>query len=106
MSRFVLVGRWFGEVGDLNRVFRGVVEEPADTGLEIGHPVSVTFDMGTPTVRVTSPQAHGRYSLEGMPSTDFVLVSFLCQDRQVGGEARLEEEEQRWGGEIYRGASD
>lgn len=99
MSRLTLRGRWMGEAHDPGRTFQGVVDEPGPSGLRPGDPVTVTFDPGAPA----RPQAraHGRYRLEGMPATTFVLVSFTRQDRDPGERAGQDGDEQVWGGELF-----
>ena len=52
----------------------------------------------------TSPQAHGRSSLEGMPSVHFVLVSFTRKDSDHDDRAVQDDPEQLWGGDIFTGS--
>lgn len=102
MSPLTLRGRWTGEVGEPGRSFQGTVEDPGHTGLQPGGPVAVTFEPGAARDH-TSPQAHGRYRLEGMPSVNFVLVSFTRQDGDHDDRAMQDDGEQFWGGDIFTG---
>ena len=101
MSTFILRGRWHGDEIDPTRRFVGKVENGGTTGLEPGAQVVVTFQNDDFLLHTRPFQAHGRYSLEGMPSDTFVLTSFLRKDGASVQEATREGEEQLWGGEIF-----
>ncbi|AWN21879.1 hypothetical protein DKM44_00365 [Deinococcus irradiatisoli] len=101
MSTFLLKGCWIGALHAPDRYFRGTVEEPGETGLRLGDPVIVKFENNTITLQARLTPASGRYSLEGMPSSDFVLASFIRKDGEVSREADQPGEEQLWGGDLF-----
>ena len=101
MSRFILKGRWYGEPHDPERYFQGTVEDPGHTGLQQDDVVRVKFEAGRFTAHTNPTQQHGHYSLDGMPSEEFVLASFVRRDGAVGEEAVGEGEPQLWGGDLF-----
>lgn len=101
MSNFTLKGRWHGDSPETPRHFIGKVQDPGATGLRPGDVVTVTYQHDQFVGRASAAQLHGRYSLEGMPASTFVLTSFLRKDGVIGREAEQYGEEQLWGGDIY-----
>ena len=83
-------------------MFEGVVVTPAESGLPIGAPVRVLYEAGRPSVYASSAQAHGRYSLDGMPSSTFVLASFVRQDGLHTAYGAHEAVDGLWGGELFQ----
>ncbi|GGK16676.1 hypothetical protein GCM10008955_07630 [Deinococcus malanensis] len=100
MSNFVLKGRWYGEIYDENRCFKGRVVDGGHTGLKSGDEVTVTYKVDQHTLRHHTTQAGGGYSLDGMPDNSFILTSFLRRGGVTGHEVLPDEDDQEWGGEI------
>ncbi|GGR13211.1 hypothetical protein [Deinococcus ruber] len=101
MSEFILKGRWHGELYAPDRHFQGTVEVPGPSALQVGDRVTVTFVEDRPTVHCNPTQLHGHFSLDGMPREDFVLVSFVRKDGEVGADATQDGDAQRWGGDLF-----
>ena len=102
MTLFVLKGHWSGTPNTPDHAFEGVVVTPADSGLAIGAPVQVIYEAGHPAVYASSAQAHGHYSLGGMPSAAFVLASFVRQDGPPTAQTAHDDVDGLWGGELFQ----
>ncbi len=101
MSTFLLKGCWVGPLHSPDRHFKGTVEEAGETGLQRGDPVLVKYENNTITLEARLEPTSGRYTLEGMPSGEFVLASFVRKDGEINQETDQPEHEQLWGGDIF-----